>query len=268
MQQQVRTAAEETAASFVAARRAGRALPGYPGQKPIDPAQAYAIQDAAIALRDEAIAGWKVGRIHPPLSEQFGTTRLIGPAFASQVQVIGNAATGYRIAKGFGAIEAELMLRIGLRVEPVLRNWSADHAFALIDGAHIGFEIASSPYPGINADGPLVTISDQGNNHGLLIGLEVPDWKKRDLDSISATMTVDGVQAGSGTPAAFPDGIGGSLVALLENLASRGIVLEPGTWVSTGAITGVHEITAGQAAEAEFTGIGTIGCTIANWQQD
>lgn len=264
MHQQVKTGAAEIAASFAAARRTGAGLPVYPGPQPRDLAEAYAIQDAAIALRGEAIAGWKIGRIHPPLSEQFGTTRLIGPAFASQVQMLGDDAKGYRIADGFGAIEAELMLRIGMRVEPVLRNWSADHALALIDGAHIGFEIASSPYPGINTDGPLVTISDQGNNHGLLIGPAIPNWQHRDLDAIEATMTIDGAPVASGTPAAFPGGIAGSLLALLGNLATRGIALEQGAWISTGAITGVHEVVAGQIAAAEFAGIGTIRCTIAN----
>lgn len=267
MHQQVKTAAAEIAASFVAARRAGAGLPTYPGPQPCDPAEAYAIQDAAISLRSEAIAGWKIGRIHPPLSEEFGTTRLIGPAFAEQVRTLGDDSIGYRIADGFGAIEAELMLRIGTRVEPIQRHWLANHALALVDAAHVGFEIASSPYPGINSDGPLVTISDQGNNHGLLIGPAIPGWQHRDLDAIEATMTIDGVQVASGTPAAFPGGIAGSLLALLGNLAERGIALEPGTWVSTGAITGVHEVIAGQHAEAEFAGIGTIRCTIANQPQ-
>jgi 2-keto-4-pentenoate hydratase len=267
MHQEVRPAAADTAASFVAARRAGTALPAYPGPKPRDPAEAYAIQDAAIALRGEPIAGWKIGRIHPPLSEQFDTTRLIGPAFASQVLMLDGIGTGYCIAGGFGAIEAELMLRVGTQVEPVARDWTPAEALALIDAAHIGFEIASSPYSGINADGPLVTISDQGNNHGLLIGPAIADWQASDLDATEVAMTIDGVEVGSGTPAAFPGGVAGSLLALLGNLATRGIALEPGVWISTGAVTGVHEVEAGQQAEAAFAGCGTIRCTIANQPQ-
>jgi 2-keto-4-pentenoate hydratase len=267
MHRQVKTGTATIAASFVAARHAGTALPVYPGTAPRSPAEAYAIQDAAIALQGGAIGGWKIGRIHPPLSEKFGTTRLIGPALTSQVRQLDERATGYRIPDGFGAVEAEVMLRVGTRVDPTARDWTPDQALGLIDAAHVGFEIASSPYPGINTDGPLVTISDQGNNHGLLIGPPIPDWPRCDLDTIAVTMRIDGALVGSGTPAAFPGGIGGSLLALLENLASRGIALEPGAWISTGAITGVHEVVAGQYAEAEFVGVGTIHCTIANQPQ-
>lgn len=264
MHQQVKSVAAEIAARFVVARHAATGLSTYPGPLPTALDDAYAIQDAAIGLGGEAVVGWKIGRIHPPLSEEFGTTRLIGPALASQVLALDEGATGYRIADGFGAVEAELMLRVGTPAEPAARDWTAAEALALIDAVHIGFEIASSPYPGINADGPLVTISDQGNNHGLLIGPALPAWQNVDLDAVAVTMRIDGAVVGSGVPAAFPGGIAGSVLALLENLAVRGIVLERGTWISTGAITGVHEVVAGQVAEAEFAGIGTIRCTIAN----
>ena len=264
MQQQVTVPSEQIAAKFLAARRTGATLASYPGEMPATLAEAYAIQDAAIALRGELVAGWKIGRIHLPLAEELGTTRLIGPVAASQCRSLDGDGTGYRIAGGFGAIEAELMLRIGRDVDPDDRHWTPADALGLIDAAHIGFEIASSPFPGINSSGPLVTISDWGNNHGLLIGPGIADWQGRDLDAVSCTMTIDGAAVGAGTPAAFPGGIAGSLLALLDNLAWRGILLPAGTWISTGAITGVHEVSAGQIAEAEFAGVGTIRATIAN----
>lgn len=256
---------EEIAAKFLAARRSGTALADYPGAMPATLAEAYAIQDAAIALRGEPVAGWKIGRIHSPLAEALGTTRLIGPVAESQCRRLDDTGTGtgYRIAGGFGAIEAELMLRIGRDVAPEAQDWSPAEALALIDAAHIGFEIASSPFAGINTNGPLVTISDWGNNHGLLIGPAIADWQSRDLDGLACAMTLDGEPVGSGTPAAFPGGIAGSLLALLDNLAWRGITLRAGTWISTGAITGVHEASAGQIAVAEFAGCGAIRAEIA-----
>jgi 2-keto-4-pentenoate hydratase len=264
MQQEVTVPGEEIAAKFLAARRTGATLAAYPGPLPSTLAEAYAIQDAAIALRGEAVDGWKIGRIHSPLAETLGTTRLIGPVAASQCRMLDEDGTGYRIANGFGAIEAELMLRVGEAVAPGDRHWTAEEALALVDAAHIGFEIASSPFPAINTNGPLVTISDWGNNHGLLIGPAIAEWHQRDLDAIACVMQIDGQQAGAGTAAAFPSGIAGSLLALLDNLAWRGIALAAGTWISTGAITGVHEVIAGQIAVAEFAGIGTIRAVIAN----
>ena len=51
------------ARTFVEARTKARALPEYPGQIPEGMDAAYAIQDEAIGLWDDQIAGWKIGRI-------------------------------------------------------------------------------------------------------------------------------------------------------------------------------------------------------------
>src|SRR3546814_7846904 len=49
----------------------------------------------------------------------------------------------------------------------------------------------------------------------------------------------------------------GSALFLIDILRTRGIAFPPGTWVSAGAITGIHEIRPGQRAEAE---IGRASC--------
>ena len=74
------------ARSFVDARRAGRSLPDYPGTAPTALADAYAVQDAAIALNEAEIGGWKVGRINPPID---GVDRLAGPIFTRQITEAG-----------------------------------------------------------------------------------------------------------------------------------------------------------------------------------
>ncbi len=264
MLKQIDTSAGAIAEQFVAARKAGRALAEFPGALPTELAAAYAIQDAAIALRGEAVAGWKIGRIHAPRAEELGTTRLMGPVFASQCTTLASDSegVGYAFAGGFSAIEAELMLRLRAPTDPAQRHYTLDEAMALVETVHIGFEMASSPFAGINVGGPLVTIADFGNNNGLIIGPEIADWRSVDLDDIIVSMQIDGRDAGFGTAAAFPDGVAGSLRAMLENLAWRGIPVTPGTWVSSGAVSGVHEISVGQRAEACFAGVDTIKCRI------
>lgn len=53
------------AETLVAARRAGRALEGFPGEIPADMTAAYEIQDAAMARWSDTLAGWKIGNIAP-----------------------------------------------------------------------------------------------------------------------------------------------------------------------------------------------------------
>ncbi len=257
----VMTGPEAVAAAFIAARRNATALADYPGDIPPTLDAAYRIQDAAIGLVDDRIGGWKVGRIQPPLDSHFGTTRIAGPIFARNVHPVSPVRDMPVFAGGFGAIEAEFLFQLGT-IDAERTAWSVDDALDCVTAVHIGFEIASSPFAGINILGPTVTASDFGNNNGLLVGPALPDWRRRNVDGITVTMLIDGEAVGSGQAASFPGGCGQSVAFLLENLAARGHAILPGTWVSSGAVSGVHEIAPGSRAAAHFGDFGNIECHI------
>ena len=256
--------AQSIAEAFVAARQKALGFASYPGKLPSDLDQAYVIQDAAIALRGGAPVGWKVGRINTPWLERLSVNRLAGPIFASHVKngVADSPVTGNIFRDGFGAVEAEFLFRIGRTPEAGKTSFSLTEAADLIDSVFIGIEVASSPFPGINSLGPLVTISDFGDNNGLIIGKEIPDWRESGLESWLVEAQIDGQSVGQGQASAFPDGPVGSVQFLLENLITRGITITPGMLVSTGAASGVHEITDGQHFEVHFDNFGRIECTI------
>ena len=243
---------------FVEARGAGDGLADYPGTVPETLSEAYLIQDAAIALYGRRIAGWKVGRIDP---EREGANRLAGPIFADQVTVAADAVMPI-IADGFAAAEAEFMLRIGRAPHPDQRNWTVDEARASIDAVHIGVEIASSPFHGINAGGAAVTISDFGNNNGLLVGAEAQGWRDTDIRAWPVELLIDGERIGAASAATMLDGPFGAARFLFEHCAARGIALDAGQWISSGAVTGVHEVAVGQRVEARFDGRLAVTCTI------
>lgn len=257
---EAKATAEAVAEAFVSARRDARPLVDYPGTMPATLEAAYAVQDAAIRLDGGAIAGWKVGRVQAPHDATFATTRLSGPIFARNV-VAGSEGDGIIFAGGFGAVEAEFLFRLG-DVPAGKLHWSVADALDCVSDVHVGFEIASSPFPGINAHGPTVTISDFGNNNGLLVGPAVQDWRSDEIDSIVVTTSINGVTIATGQAETFPGGCGGSIAFLLENLACRGIPVAPGTWVSTGAVTGVHEVAIGSHATADFGGLHRINCRV------
>ncbi len=249
------------AARFVEARRQGIALDSYPGAIPQSLDEAYAIQATAIALRGGQIGGWKIGRINGAMVATLGADRLAGPIFADLILEDDGTNTMPVIAGGFCAAEAEFLLRIGQRPDPARTEWTLDDARALVDRVAIGIEIASSPLATINTLGPAVTASDFGNNHGLLVGPALPGWCDADLDAIEVVVTIDGREAGRATTATMLDGPWGAVRFLVELCARRGIPLEPGQWISTGAVTGVHEVVPGNRVEASFDGL-TFGCTI------
>ena len=239
------------ARAFVEARHKASGLHAYPGLPPVDLDQAYTIQDEAILLDGRTVQGWKLGRINPPFDAQLGATRLTGPVFEGAIQQ-GSDATLPIIADGFGAAEAEFLLHLGADPDPDRSDWSSAEARALVDAVYIGVEIASSPYPGINADGPAVTASDFGNNFGLLVGPELRDWRTRDIDAVAVSTLINGQSVGQATTATMLDGPWGSLRFLLELMHRRGIALRRGQWISTGAVTGVHPVRPGDRVEARF----------------
>ncbi len=252
---------DRIAEAFVAARRAGTSIAAFPGPRPTDFAAAYAIQEQAIALDGRTITGWKVGRVHPPQSIDHGTDRLAGPIFDSSVVAASDTAVAMPIvAGGFAAVEAELLFRIDSLPAADPRALDDAAIMAHVGAVHIGIEIAGSPYPGINSDGPLVTASDFGNNAGLVTGPELPDWRTRDLVAVTASVTIDGNEVGRADMRALPGGPIESVRFLLGHVAARPAPTPLPFWVSAGAISGVHPIAIDSTAVAHFDDAQSIAC--------
>jgi len=257
-------AAGDIARAFVGARRDRRAMTDYPGTRPQTLAEAYQVQDAALSQDGRAVGGWKLGKIPAPADERYGANRLAGPIFTDQI-VDADADGGVPMAifaEGFGAAEAEFLLRIGTAPDPARTDYTIAEATAMIDAVHAGIEIASSPYPGINADGPAVTVADYGNNNGLVIGDAIDGWQDGDVNALTVELLINGEMIGSARAADMLDGPFGAAAFLFNLSAARGIALAPGQWISSGAVTGVHPVKVGDRVEARFDGRYPVRCSI------
>ncbi len=253
-------AARDLAEALVRARLSATLLGHYPGPIPPDMASAYAVQDAAISLWPDEIAGWKVGLVPPARQAEFAAERLAGPIFRGNVfQAHGVNPLG-AIPGGFAAVEAEFVVRIAHDTPADKLDWTEAEARAAIGALHLGVELAGSPLPMINDLGPAVTASDFGNNAGLILGAEIEGWESRSNEALTCAMFIDEVCIGRASAAALPGGPIAALTFLLQHAARRGRPLREGQLVSTGAATGVHEIEIGQTARAVFGDDGEIRC--------
>lgn len=252
----------EIAHAFVGARLAARALPGFPGIMPASLAEAYAIQDIAIGLYPDRIAGWKVGRVPPELQARLGDERVAGPTFlgALRAPAVGETIALAAIAGGFAAVEAEFVYRLGADAPVGKTAWTVPEALAIVASLHIGVEFAGSPLKAINDLGSTAVASDFGNNAALVVGPEIPGWRARDDESLTVETFIDGARVGSGAAASVPGGPAPALAFLLGHCAGRGLPLKAGMYVTTGAATGIHEISAGQSARVSFGEFGEILC--------
>ncbi len=256
-------ALRDVAGRFVAARRACRALPDYPGPVPIDLETAYRIQDFAIELWPGDVRGWKVGRIPPEIESRFGIDRLAGPIFAPTIH---HSANGGGLAmpvfvRGFAAVEAEYVAVIADDAPAAKFQWSITEAADMIADLRIGLEIASSPLASINELGPAVVVSDFGNNAGLIVGRSIDDWRSRSLDSMQCDTYVDGESVGRGGAFRLTGGFVRSVQFLLELTARRGRPLKAGDVVATGQTTGIHDVAPGQRSCLDFGRDGRLECT-------
>ncbi len=257
-------AAQRIAQAFVTARTNGTALADYPGDRPRTLSEAYGVQDIALRLWDRPVGGWKVGKIPPPRDEELGANRLIGPIFADTIyEQVGSPIAMPVFADGFAAAEAEFAIRIRVPEGAALPTSDAE-TYDWVEEIRIAIEIASSPYPGINRDGPCVTVSDHGNNAGLVLGPVVPREMWDGINDIAVETIIAGETAGKASTATMLDGPFGAVRFLVDNLSQRGLMAQAPGWVSSGAITGVHEVAAGQPVEARFAGVGTVSALISN----
>lgn len=268
MPEPARDSIQALAERFVQARLKSEALAHYPGEEPRSLVEAYAVQDAAIALWPDDIAGWKVGLVQPQHRARYGAERIAGPIFRKQIAPATEAVSELPVIPGgFSAAEAELVLVVGKTPPAGKTDWTPEEADAFAGAMHAGLELAGSPFAGINDFGPAVTASDFGNNTGLVVGAEIPDWRARALDLLAASTNIDSAVVGAGSGANIPGGPLAAFAFILGHCAQRGLHLRVGDVVSTGAITGVHQVQVGQNIRVDFGAWGAISCRIVDAAQ-
>lgn len=253
---------DDIANRFVTARRSATALDGYPGDIPSKLEDSYAIQERAIALWDAPVIGWKIGRLAPDKQAEHGTERLAGPIFAPTFKdydgkpVVLPVFTG-----GFAAVEAEFVFRVAHDSDPDKTDYSEEEALRLIDAVFAGIEMAGSPLATINALGPTVVASDFGNNFGLILSERLAEFDSdttvnhlgaEAVKAYKARTEIDGQVVGEGGLFTMPGGPLQAIGWLAGHLARRGRPLTKGQLISSGATTGIHDITAGQSARVIF----------------
>ncbi|WP_303637368.1 2-keto-4-pentenoate hydratase [Stenotrophomonas sp. 704A1] len=247
--------------AFTTARRAGQALPGFPGQVPQDLVAAYRVQDLAIAGWDDQVVGWKVGYIAAERRDASGDERLLGPVFSGQLKIATGGTVDIPVfVGGFAAVEAEYVLELLDDAPAAQLHWTPEQAEALPARLYIGVEVASSPLATINELGPRVVVSDFGNNNGLVLGPEIADWTARDETALRAETLIEGEVVGSGGATRLPGGLRAAYAFALSRSALRGRPLRRGDLIATGNATGIHDIQAGQTALVRFAGVGEIAC--------
>lgn len=246
--------------NLIAARQSCTLLDTYPGAVPETPEEAYQVQDLCIAGWKDELVGWKVAGLKADLHEQFKASRQSGPVFKKTLQWSSGDDYIYApvFAGGFAAIEAEFVIELGDVSSLPSSNLTIEDALNAIAKIYIGIEIASSPMKHPGSYGTLASVSDFGSNAGVIIGPEISNWRDLEFSDIEVSVKIGEEVVGTANAKPGLSGPLGAVTYLIEHLAGRGHGITAGTYVSSGAITGVHQAEVGVPSEVVFSGLGSI----------
>lgn len=244
---------------LVRARRSNLALPAFPGNVPPTAAAAYAVQRQAIRRWGARPAGWKIGAVRPEWRAEFGSARFVGPIFPDSIRhaAHGDTVEVPVVLGGFGVVEAELVVELGVDLAPRAGGYSLEELDRAIGRVHVGVEIAGSAVSDIVALGPCAVVADFGVNRGLIVGPQVENWRAYPPAFLQASArweSGDGSEV-SGSAAMLEGGLPGALAVCAEQLGINRLSLRKGDLVSTGAICGLRPLQAGRRARVSFKGI-------------
>jgi 2-keto-4-pentenoate hydratase len=232
---------------LVSARRAGRTLDVLLSEEPgLSLADAYRVQDQVTALRladGEQRAGWKLGYTSAAMRAQMG---IDAPNFGPLTDAM--LLESPALLPG-GALQPRIEPEIGLRLGRRLAGpCSVSDVLTACDAALACLEVVDSVWSGYR-----FTLEDNTADGSSAAWVVVgPVMMLDDLASLQVALSVDGevVERGTGAAASGHPTLG--VVWLAEQLAERGLALEPGDLVITGGLTSAHPLEPGHRISASF----------------
>jgi len=229
---------------------------------PRTPDEAYAIQDAFVALRARklgAIAGYKialtsaemrrfVGVDTPQAGMVFGSTLRRSPARL-------RAADYVRLL-----VEFEVAVEIGEDLPAADKPFFRERVSRAVGAVMPAMEIADdrdADYKQL-ANHPLDLVADNSWNEGAVLGAAVRDWRAIDLAAVRGVATINGIKVGVGRGADCMGHPLDALAWLADHLASIGRGLLRGDVVITGSIITSKFVKPGDRVRFDLEPLGAV----------
>ncbi|MET9567058.1 2-keto-4-pentenoate hydratase [Streptomyces tauricus] len=217
----------------------------------------YAVQQELVRLLladGDHVVGYKAGLTSVPMQEMFGVdTPDYGPVLASTVY--GSGARVSRESFISPKVEAEIVFRLGAPLKgPRVTTAEAREA---VSEVLAGLEIVDSRIVDWRI-GLADTIADLASNGAVVLGTPLAPPAGVDLRLTGMVFRRDGELVATGAGAAAL-GDPYAVVAWLANtLGARGVALEAGQLVMTGALHAAVPMRAGDSFVAEFDRLGSV----------
>jgi 2-oxo-3-hexenedioate decarboxylase/2-keto-4-pentenoate hydratase len=260
-------AIEEAAGLLAKARLERMRFAGLPdGLRPVDEAEAYAIQDALhtrlAAAGRGPLAGYKIGCTTAVMQRFLGIANpCAGGVPRSGVQ---HRDGSFRHADFLRVgVECEIAVALARDLPPEQAPYDRYSVGDAVGACMAAIEVVDDRYEDWRALDPLTLVADDFFHAGCVLGEPVPDWRKLDLPALAGRMTINGAEVGSGRGG---DVLGHPLAALawLANLcAAHDRPLRAGACVLLGSVVETRWLAPGDRVEIALQGLGRAGARFA-----
>nr|WP_314257351.1 fumarylacetoacetate hydrolase family protein [uncultured Devosia sp.] len=229
------------------ARRTGNRIENLPEPcRPETHADAHRIQDVIVAELG-GVGGWKIFAGDDPAP-------MLSPIPSSLIY-----AQDYSAPQGplpISLVELEIAVSIGHDLPFRDAPYTADEALAAIQSLHPLIELITLSWLDRDKVDRVSQLADLQNSAGFVLGPALTEWRDFDTSAAGSTLIFDGVALGSAPTGADLKTIARTLAYLANHAAQRGLPLQRGHIVTTGARL---VLPTGQAAviQGDVAGLGS-----------
>ena len=243
------TSINQAASMLMAVRQGGPRLANLGAAAPTTEAASWAVQQEVLRRMGGGIGGYKCAA--PPGKPSSG-----GIMAASGIKA---APCRWAVPAGEKiGIETEICFRLGQDLPARAKPYSQEEVLDAVVGCFPAIELVSSRYQDPKAVSPAEAMADSIAHAGLVFGADVPDWRLRDLGTLTVRQSCGGqvqVEKVGGNPSGHPFV---PLVWLANHLPSIGLQLRAGQLVTTGSCTGLLYVESHQRVTGGFLGFGEV----------
>ena len=259
--------AQQAAARLLEAhQRRERFAPLPAGLAPRSAEDAYAIQDAFVALRAAKLgplAGYKIALSSPEMQRFVGVnTPQAGVILRSQV---GRTPAKVRASDYVRLIvEFEIGVEIGDDLPVADAPFDRERVMQAVGAVMPAIEIADdrgADYSQLSRH-PYELIADNSWNEGAVLGEPVREWKSLDLAQVLGVAKINGKTVGEGRGHAAMGHPLDAVAWIANHLASLNRGLLRGEMVITGSLITSKAVKAGDRVEFNLTGLGKAELTV------
>lgn len=239
------------------ARRAGTKISAYPGPKPRDKDEAFAIQTAARKRLGWQICGWKIGCTSERAQKMLGTDGPFpGPVYRERFFKSGAHVPTHET--NVLTIEPEIGFTMARDLPARGKAYDVDEVLVAVESVHASIEVVNPRLPNGFSDPVEWYIADGALSDALVLGNPVKPLPREAYKNIAAEAFLNGTSVGKGVGANALGGPELALTWLANDLVAKGEHLKSGDAVSTGIITDIFFGKHGDKVRVVYSELGEI----------